>query len=439
MRDLFTALPDDPAPPLADGYLDRVLVRGRRSVRRRRIGTAAAWTAVVLAFAALLVPVVPQAERPAAPARHPSVPDHFAGYSTLTSTVERSAPGRAIAMYTYGNGELFNMFQPLVVGADKDTYRRVGAVEERGKPQSLLSPDGTRVLVGERRGETTDLLLVDLTTGDRRSIDLGASFEVRLLAWSPDGRYVALGAAVTDPSQGQPDSAEYDALRHGTLRLLDLSTGRSTAVPSVRSPFAAAFAPDGARVAVQSAQEVHLLDLLGTEQAVVPVGAGRGLVARAGWSADGRFLATVPWDGTAVEDGTFLTENAQVTFVPIAAGTPTPAPVADVVRLLGWRDPDHVIAATTDAQGHMSLHELTLSSGDRRVLSRFDTGMTCEFHLQHCEVADLQLATGLLADLGTRPAESTDHGPWPWALRALAALPLAGLVLLYFLLRRRRS
>ncbi|MEV0717439.1 hypothetical protein [Asanoa sp. NPDC050611] len=111
------------------------------------------------------------------PARRPglSLPDRFAGYSMFTSTVTDAPLGRAIALYGYGNGEMFNMFQPLVVGADGDTYRRVDAMQERDRPSTLLAPDGTQVLLGDDRGATDELVLVDLGTGEERQLPLGGT------------------------------------------------------------------------------------------------------------------------------------------------------------------------------------------------------------------------------------------------------------------------
>ncbi|HTJ39802.1 MAG TPA: hypothetical protein VL738_41870 [Dactylosporangium sp.] len=438
VKELFAALPDDPAPPLADGYLDEVLVRGRRSVRRRRLANAGVWAVVLLALAALVIPAVPLDARPAAPARHPSLPDRFAGYSLLTSSVERSAPGRVIAIYGYGNGETFNMFQPLVVGADADTYRRVSAMEERGGALGLLSPDGTRVLVGDDRGAAGDLVLVELTSGRRRTIALGAPVGVRLLAWSPDGRYVAYSAAPIGASDGAIDFVESEVLRHGTLRLLDVASGRIAELGSLSGVSTAAFAPDGARVAVQVAAQVHLLDLNGHEDGVVALDSGRGLVAGVGWSPDGRFLATAPWSGGSGH-GSFLTDPGDVQFVPVAPQATPPGAVEDVVRMLGWRDAGRIVAATVDSPGgRLSLSEIDLGSGQRRVLSRFDTGRSCELGMQQCEVYDLQLAAGLLPDLAVRHAGSPDRGPWPWILRIPAAVLLAGALLLWWRLSRPR-
>ncbi|GAA3292745.1 hypothetical protein Dvina_35315 [Dactylosporangium vinaceum] len=448
MQELFALLPGDPGPPFTEDYLDRVIARGRRAVRRRRIGAAAAGTAVLLVFVAIVLPGVPPRVRPAPPT-HPgrhtaaTVPDRFAGYSVFTSTVQRSAPGRAVALYGYGSGALLTMFQQLVVGADADTYRRIDDWDRRGRPAGLLAPDGTRVLLGDDAGPTPDLLLVDLTTGRERSVPLGGALEVRLLAWSPDGRYVAYSATTRDPAPGDGGTVGYDVQQGGTLRLLDLSTGDSREFASVRRPSAAAFAPDSARVAVQEAQRVHLLQLDGHEDRVVTVAPGRGLAPRVGWSVDGRLLATVPWDGTASDDGTVLgvaVSGGDVGFVALTPGAPPPpAPAADVVRVLGWRDADHLVVAVAPGGHELELAEVALASGERRVLSRFDPGLSCELGMQHCEILDLQLATGLVPELTVRPAGSPDRGPWPWSLRMLVAALIAAALLFALYLSRRRA
>jgi hypothetical protein len=444
MRDLFATLPDDPAPPMPAGYLDTVLSRGRRDVRRRRIGTAAVWAVVVLALAVLVLPGVPLPARPGAPAKRPGLPDHLAGYSMLTSTVTKAPPGRAIALYGYGNGELFNMFQPLVVGADRNTYRRVDALDERNHPSALLAPDGTRVLLGDDRGPTGDLVLVDLTTGKRRSVPIGDPVGVRLLAWSPDGRYVAYSAAPLPPPDGNGNFVDYEVARAGVLRLLDLSSGRSTEVPAFKPAWTAAFAPDSRRLAVQVGQEAHLIDLDGHESGSVHITAGRELAANVGWSPDGGFLATVPWAADGPFDGTvgtnhygFLSLARNVDLVALTGmGTGTPkAPIEDVVQLLGWRSAGSMIVATVNAVGQLSLTEVQLGTGARRTLSRFDTGSTCELGTQTCQVFDLQLATGLLPDLTVRHGGSPQRGPWPITL----TIPVAAVVLGTALLLWRRT
>lgn len=446
MRELFATLPDEP-PPLPPGYLDTVLTRARRSVRRRRIAATAGCAAVVLVLAGLVAPGVPLPVRPAAPAATPSLPDRFAGYSMLTSTVTKAPPGRAIALYGYGNGEAFNMFQSLIVGADADTYRRVDAMEERDRPSALLAPDGTRVLLGDDRGATRDLLLVDLATGKRRSIPLGDPVGVRLLAWSPDGRHVAYSAAPLSHSGefGTVNVVEAEVARTGTLRLLDLSSGRSTEVPAIRPAWTAAFAADSRRLAVQVGQTAHLVDLDGRELRRVQIPRGRELAAEVGWSPDGTFLATVPWladgpftgsTGGDTSHGVFLWKVGDVQFLPLSGVRTPPAAVPDVVQLLGWRAADSVVVATVNDAGHASLAEVRLDAGSRRTLSSFDTGSSCELGSQSCQLFDLHLTTGLLPDLTVRNAGRPQRGPRPMLVDALIGVVVLGGALLFW---RRRS
>ncbi|MEU7848280.1 hypothetical protein AB0B69_12785 [Micromonospora parva] len=447
MRELFATLPDDP-PPLPPGYLDGVLTRARRSGRRRRLGVASVWVVAVLVLAVLIVPGVQGSVQPAAPSTRPSLPDRLAGYSLLTSTVAKAPPGRAIALYGYGNGETFSMFQSLVVGADGNTYRRVDASEQRNRPSALLAPDGTHVLLGDDRGATDDLILEDLTTGRRRSVPLGEAVGVRLLAWSPDGGHVAYSAApLTNSGEfGSVNVVEAEVARTGTLWLLDLSTGRRTEVPTIKPAWTAAFAPDSRRLAVQVGQTAHLIDLDGREYGKVQIPAGRELAAEVGWSPDGRFLATEQWildgpfNGTTGGDtgrhGTFLWKVGDVDFLPVTDTFTPPAAVPDVVQLLGWRSADTMVVATSDSAGHLALAEVQLGSGTRRTLSRFDTGRTCELGMQNCEVFDLHLAAGLLPELTVRDAGRPQRGPWPTPVNVVVAVAVLGAG--YLLWRRTR-
>lgn len=73
----------------------------------------------------------------------------------LTSSMRANPAGRAAAIYTYGNGELFDRWQTLVVGADRDSYRRLdGRMTRRherpgGNSQELLAPDGSSLVIAK--------------------------------------------------------------------------------------------------------------------------------------------------------------------------------------------------------------------------------------------------------------------------------------------------
>jgi hypothetical protein len=129
----------------------------------------------------------------------PAVPEVMAGYSHLTGTVSSSAPGPAVALWQHGYGvELLDLPQAVVLGGGGDSYRRVDVAEERAGAETqgdpapmLLSPDGTRVAVGDHDVERPDVVVVDLTTGETSRYGLTAGRSVVPLAWSSDGETLA--------------------------------------------------------------------------------------------------------------------------------------------------------------------------------------------------------------------------------------------------------
>jgi len=295
-------------PALRPGFTEQTLALARRSVRRRRIaGALVAAVAVLLAGSMpTVVHLASEPQRPAAPAGSPSLPDRFAAYSPLTSTVSKRPPGRAVALYTYGNYELFRTYQPLVVGADRDSYRRVDAVEQRdssaGFPQTLLSPDGTHVLVGGKAtGNTSSLTLVDLGNGHRRELRVDPPAWLVLLAWSADGRYVAyLGSPMSlnrvpdEMADSYYGRIREDTLARGVLAVLDLTTGVSTRVAGLTAVRGVSFAPDSQRLAVQADQGAWIITVDGRRERQLPIPQDRELLSSHAWSPDGALIATVP-------------------------------------------------------------------------------------------------------------------------------------------------
>src|SRR4051812_21647778 len=182
--------------------------------------------------ALVLVPLAGGAE-----ARHGSaavaVPDRLAGYSHLMADVSDAPPGRAVALYQHGCGvELLDTPQAVVLAADDDVYRRLGAAESRGGAESqgdpgpmLLSPDGRQVALGDHDTGSPDLAVVDLGSGDVASHQLPDARSVIPVAWAPDGARVAYlsDAAATHPYSGGPIV--------GDLLVLDLASGEASPVP----------------------------------------------------------------------------------------------------------------------------------------------------------------------------------------------------------------
>lgn len=100
--------------------------------------------------------------------------------------------------------------------------------------------------------------------------------------------------------------------------------------------------------------------------------------------------------------------------------------------VLGWRTPDRVLLAGwepqdyEDPQDHAHVQttvlEASLSTGDRRVLSRFphehsdgDDGV----------IGEVQLATGLVADMDVRSTDAVRTGLWPLWVRVLVTVAVA--------------
>lgn len=264
----------DAAPPEQRAVAETVdLVRGAASARASRLGRRAARHPGTTAAAVTLVltislAVVTGAPPDPAPAR--ALPDTLAGYSPLAATVDQSPPGPAVAIYRQGSGaELFDAPQAVVAGAS-GAYRRLDLAERRGgmhvggseqtrfearqvnPAPTTLSPDGTRVAVGGPLGGSTDstagpvgrgtvvsddavgsgldVAVQDLTTGEVVRHVLGDGRDALPVAWSPDGRRLAV-----------QDEA-------GALRVVDLADGSVADLgrPDLHLTSGGARSPDGA-------------------------------------------------------------------------------------------------------------------------------------------------------------------------------------------------
>ena len=435
---LFRSVPLD-EPPLPAQYVEQLVAAGRASVRRRRAAGAAAAVLVITLVAGgfgLLRPG--PAPVPAEPGRSPSLPERIAPYSSLTSTVSRSPAGPAVMLYRFGSGELFNQWQPLVLGADRDTYRQLDAAEGAREIRPwLLSPDGTTAVVTDDLEAVDALTLIDLRTGGRRAVPLPAPTGAVPLAFSPDGRTLAYSAVPMPMSDPHADVAS-ESRRTGVLVLVDLPTGRHSTL-GVTPVYAASFAPDGQHVAVQTGPSVHIVERTGREVRTVDLPREHVLTINAAWSPDGRLLAAT---GSAVVSsiGPLTNYQRRIVFVDATGtGGPAPQPI-EAEEMLGWRAADRVLARVAAGDGPGELRDLPVTGGPGTVLSRFDAGSSCEYGMEPCQAYEIRMATGLLPSLVVRPADP-DRGPWPgWFTLTVvvAALVLVTVVFLVYGIRRRR-
>lgn len=438
---LFRSVPLE-EPPLPAQFVEGLVGAGRRSVRRRRVAAVVAVVALVAVVAggAGLLRTGPPAAVPGGPFGTPSLPSRIAPYSSLTSSASRSPGGRAVMLYQFGNGELFNQFQPLALGADRDTYRQLDAAEgTRGIRPWLLSPDGTTAVVTDDVAEVDALTLVDLTTGRRRSVPLPASTGAVPLAFSPDGRTVAY-AAVKLPGGDPYNDMPSEMRRSGVLVLADLATGRVSTLTGVTPVDAASFSPDGARIAVQTGPKIQVVDRTGRVGHTIDPPLEHTLTTNAAWSPDGRLLA-VRGSTTSSGGNGIVTYQQRIVFLDATGeGGTVPAPIV-AEEMLGWRAADRVLARVAAGDGPGELRDLPVAGGPGTVLSRFDAGSSCEYGTQTCQAYEIRMATGLIPSLVVRPADP-DRGPWPgWFTLTVvggSVLMVAVVSLLVTLIRRRR-
>jgi hypothetical protein len=430
----------EPEPALPADFVADTLGRSRRSVRIRR-GLGGLVAVAVVGLVVALLPLVPHGLRavpPAAPAGRPALPTEFADYSSLTSRAIDRPAGRAIALYEYGSSELFHSWQTLVVGADADTYRRVDNGDDDPAPPVLLSPDGTSVLYFHAEKGTDEFTLLDLTTGHTRTLhsvpwtsNVGGT--VTMLAWSPDGRYVAY--SVPSPPNGGPQLAT-----DTQLALLDVVHDTTVRYPAYSPVDKAAFAPDSLRLAVQTGPTGEIVSVRG-ERLGIWVPGGNELAGPAAWSPDGRLLATVVPPEPRLDGSTSSTDSL-IRFVSTTGVAGAALPDRPGYDVLGWTSPTTYLTdnwlTTTDAE---VISEVSTLDGRTRVVSRFSQNAECEFGLQVCNAYRIQLATGLLTPLNLRLPDP-DRGPLvPLVHIGLSAgIPLlvGGLVAWWAIRRRRR-
>jgi hypothetical protein len=388
---------------------------------------------------ALAVALLPVGGAPGAEERRgaPTIPDRMAGYSHLTADVSSSPPGRGVALFQFGLGvEFLDFPQAVVVGAGGDVYRRVDLAEGRAGPETqgdpapmLLSPDGTRVAVGNHDADPPDLAILDLASGQVEEYPVPAGHSVRPVAWAADGRRLAYvgNPEATNPHGGGPLT--------GDVGLLDLVSGEATALDGATGVSTAAFAPDGREIAVQRAGgTLEVLPLDGGAGRTLSPPSGFRLAGPDAWSPDGALLAVWRTTGTCPGLGSdpppACAADEVVSFVDATGRDgPTPEPLTRGVvapgYVLGWTAPDRVVVLVPEPIEELGEPEeyrvldLPLGGGEPRQLTAVPTGGG------NYGVGDFYLAGGLLPELEVRAAGDPDRGRWPLWLRLGTALVVA--------------
>jgi WD40 repeat protein len=183
-----------------------------------------------------------------------------------------------------------------------------------------LAPDGRTLATG---GTDKTVMLWDTATGQRQATLLGHADSIRLLAFSPDGEFLASSAGsevkLWEVSSGQerahleghagpvsslafdPDSAIVaTGSEDETVKLWDVSTGQEqdTWEGHGGSVTAIAFSPDGQTLATGSMDQTVKLWDVATGQVRATLKGHEGTVASIAFSPDGKTLATGAGDWT---------------------------------------------------------------------------------------------------------------------------------------------
>lgn len=366
-----------------------VYARSLATARRTRRRTVASW-AVVVAALSLVVPFVPRPEPiGVSDGETPSLPDRLGlpAYGSLDATAYPHL-GAAAALFS-GEGTRFGNFAD-----DADRYGLAGATTDRYRTlhqdfldgSAVLSPDGRTVADAATHDEPdyrAVVRLTDLTTGRVRWLPGTAS---RTIAWSPDGRRLAIEDISADGGTG-------------ALRILDIADGRAITLashPLRQGAFdvTAAFAPDG-RFAYVYDFRVHVVDAAGRELLTFPAG-GYLLTGKGSWTPDGTSFAMVKRTDKSWTPHWF---NASTGHEVPGPGLPAVSgdlsggqaelPEDALAHLLGWRDDGTALVFA----GH---RVLGLTPGAPNPI----TVMIVPGQVQTLDLADRAIAGGL-----TRPGD----------------------------------
>jgi hypothetical protein len=246
-----------------------------------------------------------------------------------------------------------------------------------------------------------------------------------MLAWSPDGRYVAYSVPAPSPGTGRAEDSIVDGHAIAQLAVLDVEHDTTVLFPAVQPVFGASFAPDGT-LAVQLDRTVWLGTVDGHQTGGFPLPEGVDLVSGVAWSPDGTRIPVT-------------TGESAYGFVDPRLAQPTVVTTLSKVTLLGWRASSTVVALALDTStGEDQLVEVSLVDGHLTVLSRFPHPDHCGLFAT-CGVYQIQLAGGLLSTATIRGSDP-DRGPWVPRLRI--GLSVAGALVVFglglWLDRRRR-
>lgn len=257
-----------------------------------------------------------------------------------------------------------------------------------GDAQPRIAPDGQRVaFVRSGEDRPAQVAVIDRRGGEARLLTRFPEGTIRLLDWSPDGRWLVVAFRPTEPERTKAAAKAREASgasvpprileerwwkldgdgRFGAsrfaLHLVDARTGRERLLydEDRMGMMDVAWSPDSTRLAVTTNRapdalfkpwkaEILLIDVVEERTTPVP-GLPIGPKSAVAWSPDGSRLA---WAGRTGRDGTYSTENLELwtCLVPAEGGRRR----AGRARRGGASD-----GADTDARSLTHAHDLCLA------------------------------------------------------------------------------
>lgn len=446
------------------GTLD-LLTPALRRARRARTVRLLVTPALVLLAAVILVVAVRPLVAPIVPATTNPSPTAFGIPDRLevpwwSNSVTDDPPGRAAVVFGGQGFEFIGLTDISRVFFIGPTGFRVtghwwGTDEIHLGEVAHLSPDGTKLAWAEE-----SLRIVDLGTGKSRYLPLpypgnygtlGQMLPNRteVLAWSPDGQSIAI--AETFESYSEPPTWGWSG-----LGIIDLQTGdyrRLTTVDGkINIGWAAAFSPDGQRIAYQNDDRLSVIDLNGKTISATALKPGEHLAGKGAWTPDGSSIAVaVP------QRCCFLATNWTIRYLDPNTGQPGSGPEFNTItnttaiRLLGWASPTRAVIVAfppdpdTPAGGVLPDQRTSYWNVDRVDLLALEPGKPAETILRSpdsiltIDVAEQAIASGAIVPAPPRPGPSPRLITTIAVINAVAYASITSISIIVLLAVRRRD
>ncbi|MDJ1114635.1 hypothetical protein [Microbacterium dauci] len=344
-------------------------------------------------------------------------PETVASYAQFTTGGEPSS----VALMTYQNGfgvEFLDYPQQITMSVDGSTFRRLGVAERRGTgidqgdpAQTLLSPDGTFVVIAGADGHGS-LRIEAFGDGEDRDLSVGDGRSALPLSINGDSVLVLTSDETISPY------TDMDFRLRGELEIVDLASGARTDL-GFADVDSGALSPDGDTVAAIAASGPVLIDVVTATATPLASVDRNAYVGGDAWSPDGTRFALVDRAGVQVVDAAGVATD--VAAHPDDDGW---------TSVLGWRDDETLLVQTSDWSNAAEFAWLDVETGTSTVFSTYEPGFT------GAALADVDVARDLIGAWTVRQVPA-DQGSTGTVLLGLGAGLVVGLVV--WLVLRRRS